>query len=54
MGTSTAVVRCHYGVNESMTCFIKKNEGKMKVSIKASAPLNAKMSCVNHCDPSSK
>jgi hypothetical protein len=54
MGTSTVVVRCHYGANKSMTCFIKENKDKIGTSMKASAPLNANISCVNHCDPSSK
>jgi len=33
----------HYGVNESMICYIKKNEGKIRGSIKASAPLSVEM-----------
>lgn len=51
---STAMVRCQYGVNKSMIRFITKNEDKIRVSIKASAPLNTQISYIHHSDPSTK
>jgi hypothetical protein len=44
----------HYGVNKSMIHFTKKNEDKIRASIKASAPLNAQISCIHHCALSTK
>jgi len=38
----TAVGR-HCGVNESMICYIKKNEDKIRGSIKTRAALSAEM-----------
>jgi hypothetical protein len=40
---SIAAVGRHYGINESMICYIKKNEDKIWGSIKISAPLSADM-----------
>ena len=41
--TSIAAAGCHYGVDQSLVCFIKK----MTV-IKTSAPSSLKISCVSH------
>jgi hypothetical protein len=40
---SIATVGRHYGVNESMICYIKENEGKIWGSIKICAPLIAEI-----------
>ena len=39
------MVRHHYDVNELTYHFIKKNKEKLRGVLKASAPLNAKVSC---------
>jgi hypothetical protein len=41
----TGVVRCRYGVNKLMICFIKENEYNIRGSIKSSVPLSAAVSC---------
>jgi hypothetical protein len=37
-GIHIAVVGCHYSVNEPMIFFVKKNEDKMRGSVKVSDP----------------
>lgn len=43
----TAVVRCRYGVNKLMICFIKRNDYKIRGSIKSSVPISAAISCTS-------
>jgi hypothetical protein len=40
---SIAAVERHYGVNDSMICYVKKNEDKIWGSIKTCAPLSAEI-----------
>ena len=47
---STAMVRCHSSVNDLLVPLLKKNEEKIRRNIKASAPTNAKISCVSWQD----
>jgi hypothetical protein len=44
---SIAAAGRHYGVNESMICYIKENEDKIWGSITASAPLSAEMKAMS-------
>jgi hypothetical protein len=44
-GQGISAVGRHYGANELTICFIKKNEYKIRVSIKSNAPLSATISC---------
>jgi hypothetical protein len=45
---STAVVKHHYGVNETMICFTKKNEHEISRSNEINAPSSTEYSCVRH------
>jgi len=44
---STAVVKHHYGVNETMICFTKKNEHEISRSKETKAPSRTEFSCVS-------
>jgi hypothetical protein len=44
---STAVVKHHYSVNETMICFTKKNEHEISRSKETNAPSRTEFSCVS-------
>jgi hypothetical protein len=51
-GVSIIVITCCYGLQESSICCIKRSGDSMRGSVKANAPLNVMICCVNCHNPS--